>query len=261
MKWFSRYCMLLLCLSVLSCGDDNEPVDDGGDGDGTEELKSYSVGDICEVGGVKGVVFSVGNTITRTAGKVPYKEGMAISVDEARLVWSTVDEVLEDFKNISGEENCKKIKAKANWENHYPALKWVEDKNKDLKPGDDKWYLPSSEELGEFFLIYYGIPEGKTLQTVNVENKNKLDKKFADGGGYGITTLNDRAFKEYWTSTTETKVARSGASLEEDITYTWVTYLNWGDVSFYGYGASARETNKSDTHYVRAVCKLKVKAN
>lgn len=262
MEWYNR-CLIfpLFCLSALliGCGNEDEPGTDEAGSEGTEELKSYSIGDVCEIGGVKGVVFNTGKAVTKATGEVDYKVGMAISVDEVELAWSTVDEPLSGCTSTFGKDNCALIMSRPDWEENYPAVKWCNDKNKDITDKDCKWYLPSREELGEFFLIYYGIPAGKSIQSVDLETKGDFDRRFKENGGVGITDLNDRAFKAYWTSTSETKTALSGASFEKDIVYNWTTYLNWADVTFHGYGATARATNKSDVKYVRAIRKVKMK--
>lgn len=253
--------LLFFCLSAFlgACSNDDEPGTEEPGGDDSEELKSYSIGDVCEIGGVKGVVFNTGTVVTRITDEAEYKVGMAISIDEAELPWSAVDEPLTGCTSVVGIDNCDLIMRRPGWEENYPAVKWCNDKNKDIKDKEYRWYLPSKEELGEFFLIYYGIPEGKTMQSVDLKTKGDFDKKFKENKGVVITELNDRAFKDYWTSTSETKTASSGASLEEDIVYNWTTYLNWGDVSFRGYGATARASEKSEVRYVRAIRKVKMK--
>lgn len=247
---------LLLPLALAGCGSD-EPEEKGGGAAG--DLKSYVVGDFYEAGGVKGVVFQVDATPTRAAG-VAYKTGMIISVDETQAVWSDVDASLTNCTHADGEKNSEQIKKQLDWGQHYPALKWGSDKNQGIKEGEYNWYLPSVEELGEFFLAYYGIPQGKTIEPVNLEKKNGFDKAFKDKGGVVITTENIRARKSYWTSTTETRTKTSGTSLEDN-TFNWTTYVDWGDVSGSGGGFSANSCNKANVYYVRAVCKIKVKAD
>lgn len=71
-------------------------------------------------------------------------QGKIISLDDARLDWSTEKEFQNATYSENGSSNSIILQIRDGWENTYPALKWCTDKG-------EGWYLPAYEELKQAF--------------------------------------------------------------------------------------------------------------
>lgn len=113
-----------------------------------KEVHRYSVGDIYDKDGVKGIV-----TMLYDGGI----HGLVMSLDEACLAWSTLPR--KKIKNTGandrhdGKKNMAAIEKyiadnNLSWED-FPAFKWCRDKG-------EGWFLPSIEELWAAGTMYMG---------------------------------------------------------------------------------------------------------
>lgn len=102
-------------------------------------ITKYKIGDLYNVGGVKGVVYK-----TDKSGQ----SGMILSFIEPEnmLSWSTEWVVTGAQSTISGEQNMVAIYNRANWRDIYRAFAWCETLGKG-------WYIPSIDELEELIDI------------------------------------------------------------------------------------------------------------
>lgn len=106
----------------------------------TINLKTYAIGDMYDVAGVKGQVYKI------TDGG---KHGMIISLDNAMLRWCT-DINATNIQNLDdGVANMNKVKSSFDI-NNFPAFKWCDDKNTD---GITGWYLPAINEVVEMHAV------------------------------------------------------------------------------------------------------------
>ncbi|OQA92779.1 MAG: hypothetical protein BWY27_00197 [Bacteroidetes bacterium ADurb.Bin234] len=94
----------------------------------------YAVGDMYDVGGVKGQVYKI------TDGG---KHGMIISLDNSIVRWSTDINATNIQSLDDGVANMSKVKSSFDI-NNFPAFKWCDDKNVD---GITGWYLPAINEV------------------------------------------------------------------------------------------------------------------
>jgi hypothetical protein len=99
---------------------------------GQNTVSTYQVGDLYNVGGIKGIVFEV------TDGG---KHGKIIAIDNIETYdykWSTKYEVTGATDTLDGSKNMAVIKTMSNWETNYPAFKYFDDKG---------FYIPAKNEL------------------------------------------------------------------------------------------------------------------
>lgn len=124
----------------------------------TPPAGEYALGDLYDKDGVQGVVFRV---------PTEDKPGLIISLTESRQIWSSVNEYI-NCGFAKGEFNCEMIYMQENWEENYPAAKWCYD----LGEG---WFLPSDDEVAEFWLAFNGALNGD-----NKDVQEKFNSKFTD---------------------------------------------------------------------------------
>ncbi len=136
---------VVVCLVFMSASCEKPPV--GPDGDGGSG-KTYKVGDLYNVNGVRGIVYKTTDNGTH---------GYIVSLDAIVLndyQWSTVKEVTGATDEDNGANNMAKIKTMANWETNYPAFKYWDDKG---------WYIPAKNEAkaicDNYETIYNAIVE------------------------------------------------------------------------------------------------------
>lgn len=240
----TKYIIALFGMATLlmsSCEDKNKTGDDPETPKQIPEVGAvYTAED-----GTKGVVFSI-KTKTKAEG-VQVNDIFMISAEEVEMPWATEMAIEEEIRanGDDGLENCKNIlEASEVGINNYPALQWCVNLNVDKKFSDKGWYLPSKEELRTFFLIYYGIDQGKVIGSVDLEKKRKFDEAFVKLGGKPITILDTRENKPYWTSNTDYDNG-SGTSWGG---FYFATDVNWGSVA-----NIPVKNNKTAVKYVRAV--------
>lgn len=154
--------LTLLVLVFVSCGKE---------GDNNASI-SYSLGDLVEVEGVKGVVFYKDDVVTKI-----------VSVDEIQLAWSTEYVVANATDLSNGASNMALIKAIDGWEDKYPAFKWCADCG-------DGWYLPAQSEL------------------LGIYNQRSVVNATLEENGFAKLDIGDNAF--YWSSTEATRIAAGG---------------------------------------------------
>ena len=97
----------------------------------TQTPPPYPIGSLQTIDGVKGIVFYFDDTVTKI-----------MSVDEARLAWSTKYVITGADDKENGANNMAEIKTISGWEEKYPAFKWCADYG-------ENWYLPAYYELRE----------------------------------------------------------------------------------------------------------------
>lgn len=99
--------------------------------------RRYAVGDCCDVGGKRGIVFEVDETGCR--GKM-----MGLKKSDERLSWSSEAQLTGAEDNFDGSLNQRAIERIAGWREKYPAFAWCAAQG-------EGWYLPSSEELSVIY--------------------------------------------------------------------------------------------------------------
>lgn len=275
--------MLTCCAPEAEPNTDKNPGIDNEDGDGTGnndndgdkdddkdkdtvEIKEYVVGQkYQENGKVTGVVFYVSKPSasaiqSKNISGQPFSDGdyaMVVSLDETEIEWSVAADVL-DLRSDNGAENCTAIVAQnPQWSTQYPALKWCADKNGGSVTNDG-WYLPSHKELEDLFLSYYSIPQGKTLQQIDLEKKNAFDSQFTEGGGTAISATNTRANKHYWSSNCYDRTYAPEGMTGQEHTFQWAFACNWGILADFNAFVDGN-VNKENIYFVRAVKRIGVK--
>ena len=176
--------MLLLCATMItgtSCKDKCKPGDPGyPDCDNLPPPpppeKTYNIGDLYNVNGVKGIVFAV------TADK---KHGSILAIESittAQYKWATVVEVTGATDTLDGSKNMAAIKKMPNWATSYPAFKYWDDKG---------FYIPATNELITIFNNY------ATIKTAVEKNGGSFDFEFATGYSFDSSI---EVSKEYFLS-------------------------------------------------------------
>lgn len=174
--------IVLVAINVISCKNE-EP---------KEEITFYHVGDYYHVGSEEGIIYKV---VTLSGGMY----AMAISLDEAQLVWSTEMIRTGATDTESGYKNQQVIQKITDWQTKYPAFKWCADKNTNGATG---WYLPSAEEMKEIY--YLRIEDEETGKTV------LLNDYLVKHGGTVLAEPEEYSIAPYWTST-ETNYSEENA--------------------------------------------------
>ena len=171
--------MLLLCgaLALGSSCNGNEKCKPGDPGypdcdNPPPPEKTYNIGDLYNVNGVKGIVFAV------TADK---KHGSILAIESITTMqyqWATVNEVTGATDTLDGAKNMAAIKKMPNWATNYPAFKYWDDKG---------FYIPAKNELQTIFNNYAAIKTaveknggsfdfantGKTIYSSTEVNQNR----------------------------------------------------------------------------------------
>jgi hypothetical protein len=103
-------------------------------------VKTYNIGDLYNVNGVKGVVYKI------TDGG---KHGWIVSIDDVntqQYLWSDLmSSITGTTDENDGTVNMATIKTISGWETHYPAFKYWDEKG---------WYIPAINELVEIWNNY-----------------------------------------------------------------------------------------------------------
>lgn len=115
----------------------------------------YKVGDYYNESGVKGIVFEVYNS---------GNNGKIVSLDEAELIWSSVDERTNATDSADGMNNMNSIKQISGWRTKYPGFNWCDSKNKD---GITGWYYPSINEVQKLYYSWNSIEDALLLYSKN----------------------------------------------------------------------------------------------
>ncbi|MDR2912360.1 MAG: DUF1566 domain-containing protein [Alistipes sp.] len=159
---------------------------------------TYAVGDPWpSADDPQGVVYSVSS-----GGQ----HGMAVSLDEANVAWSTIYNTLTEVDNeVDGQINMNWLRDLDDDFSDYPAFAWAHAKNPAETTYEygkfNVWYLPAVEELQ---LLYCAF-NGKPAQTWDVGSdpisENNDAKKFFNDS---LTTAGGTAISDtewYWSST------------------------------------------------------------
>lgn len=155
-------------------------------------IKFYKVGERYNIGGEEGIVYKV---VTLSGSMY----AMAVSLDEAELIWSSESIKTDAVDLENGFKNQQAIQSIANWESKYPAFKWCSDKNKN---GSGGWYFPSPAEMRELFSTRIE-DEGS-----NISLSEYLKKK----GGIGFSESDDKGQSPYWSSRESSSIDGSSAN-------------------------------------------------
>lgn len=150
-----------------------------------EPEKTYRVGDLYNQGGVKGIVYKLSDAEGR--------HGVIVSLDDARLAWSTERVDTEAFDENDGAKNQALIEAISGWQTTYPAFAWCAAKN---TGGVKGWYLPADNQV-------------RNLYDVWVADKDKFNKSLTDNGGKPIIVTS--AENEYYWSSTQSNGSAKAA--------------------------------------------------
>lgn len=126
-----------------------------------EAAKTWAVGDLYDVDGVKGVVVSIEN------GGI---NGKIVSMDEAVKLWATGGWNIGCTSETDGKANTQKVKDYNADMSQFPAFKWCVDHGAG-------WYMPACDEVYAF-----------------MRNSTAINATLAANGGTKITDY-------YWTST------------------------------------------------------------
>lgn len=168
--------LAVLCLAAFaaSCSDDDKNNDGGTTPPGG---KTYKIGDLYDVGGVKGIVIRLDDA----SGK----HGLIVSLDETRAQWAV--EAVAAVRTGAGDtddgvKNQAAIEAIADWQTKFPAFAWCGAKN---TGGITGWYLPAYFELGKLFEAYTADPESFNLALTG-------------NGGEAVTPTQEAG--DYWSS-------------------------------------------------------------
>ena len=159
-----------------------------------DSTEFYKVGDICDIDGVKGIVFQIWD-----GGK----HGKVVSIDQAKLQWCSSKqyekEIIVGATSVrDGKINTDKIISYGE-ENEYPATYWCRNKG-------DKWYLPAIDELTLLLL------DDQTHDIVN-QTLNRLNASLL---------LNKGDNEMYWSSSEAPNVDRYELTA-------WTIYMDDGE--------------------------------
>ena len=187
--------------AAASCGgcSDSDPVPP------PREEKEYSVGDLYDCEGVKGIVYKVSED---------RRHGMIVSLEEASSIrWSTIAMYWpEAYDMADGMKNREAVLAYVfgepledgttfdeyeekgqNWTTLSPLFSWCETElNAD---GVEGWYIPSLEELYELYDVYNGGRD-----EVNETARATFNSYLTDNGGTAFSNVEDAW---YWSSTAD----------------------------------------------------------
>lgn len=179
-------------------------------------VKSYSIGDVYDTCGLKGVVFYL--------SKEDGTSGYIVSLEEWDAQWSDIEkETGAIFMGVGeGLKNSNIIRTQPDWKIHYPAMRYVNMLNKGAVT---TWVLPSLNELR--FLGMAFCNEDEQIDNVKFEAFNKA---LIDAGGAPIS------LSDYWSST---EMSAGGA-------YSVYMQTPNGEPNYY-------KTEKGNTYKVRAV--------
>ncbi len=137
-------------------------------------VQRYSVGDIYECGGVKGIVI-----LTHEDGL----HGTVMSLDEASLAWSTRPRkhllATGATDKADGRVNMQRLSEHIEANNlkwsDFPAFKWCRDKG-------EGWYLPSLHEVYSLGTIF----NGGTRTFIDRKHRKAFNRAIVEAGGRAL---------------------------------------------------------------------------
>ncbi len=147
-------------------------------------VRTYSVGDLYDFNGVKGIVCAVSDD---------RQHGLVISLDEIYLHWSEFSKPNLRLTGVNdGQDGAVNMEKMAeyiaannlSWDD-FPAFKWCREQG-------EGWYLPSINELLEIGYNY----NGGSRTVVNRNDRNKFNDALKNNGGKRMDRL-----VNYFTST------------------------------------------------------------
>lgn len=169
------------------------------------EDRKYSVGDLYDYNGVKGIVYKITDD---------GRHGMIVSLEEADLLrWSTISMYWPNAYDMNdGSKNREAVMSYVfgepledgttfdeyeekgeNWTTLSPLFNWCEmELHTDSGNG---WYIPSFEELNELYAVFNG-----DSKEANEEARSTFNSFLVDNGGTAFTSTSDAW---YWSSTAD----------------------------------------------------------